>query len=193
MDANGWPGAGVPEAAQSSSREGGNEVLSSRVQTLLDDVLAGRAPNAGRFCGYCYHLLSQEGDKCSWCARSTAESRPVDAVPHAVLEAHRLRRAREGLVVRTIAWTGLTMGVVVALVPLAFAGVTWWSVASFFVLLFAFYILSANLANSLGDVLGYRWGTSLFRRKWEEFIRERDGLRQSAEPTGPDENVNLPG
>lgn len=193
MDANGRPSVGATAAAENAGPESGKDVLSPRVQALLDDVLAGRAPNAGRFCGHCYHLLSQEPDECSWCGRSTAERRPVDAVPHAVLEAHRLRRGREGLVVRTIAWTGLTVGVAVALVPLAFAGVTWWSIVSFFGLLFAFYILSANLANSVGDALGYRWGRALFRRKWEEFIRKRDGSPRSGEAAGPGKDVNLRG
>jgi hypothetical protein len=69
--------------------------------------------------------------------------------------------------VRSVAWGGLTLGVTVALLPLAFAGVTWWSVALFFGLLLFFYLLSANLANSLGDAVGWRWGQSTIRRRWE--------------------------
>jgi len=76
--------------------------------------------------------------------------------------------------VRAIAWGGLTVGVIVALLPLAFANVSWWSVLAFFGLLAFFYLLSANLANSLGDALGYRWGQALVRREWARFVRERD-------------------
>ncbi len=87
---------------------------------------------------------------------------------------YRLQRSREGLVVRTIAWGGLTVGVIVALLPLALGDVTWWSVSAFFALLLVFYLLSANLANSVGDALGYRWGQSLLRKRWERFLVDRD-------------------
>jgi hypothetical protein len=96
---------------------------------------------------------------------------------------HRRRRGREGLVVRTLAWGGLTVGVIVALLPFVFADVSWWSVLAFFGLLAFFYLLSANLANSLGDSLGYRWGQSLVRREWGRFIRERDAQTAKEEPS----------
>ncbi len=151
---------------------------------LLDDVLAGRAPNAGRFCGYCYHPLPAGPGLCPHCGRSPQAYVPVAAVPLEILEAHRLRRGREGLVVRAIAWGGLTVGVVVALLPLAFGGVSWWSVFLFFGLLFAFYVFSANLANSLGDALGYRWGQTLFRGRWERFVARRHGGNGATQERG---------
>lgn len=138
-------------------------------------MLSGQAPNAGRFCGACYHPLSVDRDACPHCGTTAAERAPVVAVPHELIEAHRLRRGREGLVVRTFAWTGLTLGVVLALAPLAFAGVKWWSASLFFGVMAGFYILSANLANSVGDSLGYRWGKATFRRRWDAFIARRDG------------------
>jgi hypothetical protein len=150
------------------------EILSERLLLLLDDILAGQAPNAGRFCGYCYHPLPPEREVCSHCGRSSTERPTVAAVPRPVIEMHKRRRGREGLVVRTIAWGGLTVGVILALLPLAFANVSWWSVVAFFGLLAFFYLLSANLANSLGDSLGYRWGQSLVRREWTRFIAARD-------------------
>jgi hypothetical protein len=138
-------------------------------------VLAGRAPNAGRFCGNCYHPLSEERRKCPHCGCATAAHPPVAAVPMEILEAHRLRRGREGTAVRTVAWVGLSIGVVVALLPLAFANVTLWTLLAFFGLLAFFYLLSANLANSVGDALGYAWGRSLFRKRWDRFVARRDG------------------
>jgi hypothetical protein len=158
------------------------ELLSERLLVLLDDMLAGQAPNAGRFCGYCYHPLSPERDTCAHCGHSTADRPTVAAVPRPVIEMHRRRRGREGLVVRAIAWGGLTVGVIVALLPLAFANVSWLSVLAFFGLLAFFYLLSANLANSLGDSLGYRWGQSLVRREWARFIRQRDVQTAKEEP-----------
>ena len=137
-------------------------------------MLAGQAPNAGRFCGNCYHPLAADRTVCPHCNARVSNRPAVSAVPREIIEAFRRRRGREGLVVRTFAWTGLTLGVTLSLVPLAFAGVTWWSAALFFGIMVGFYIASANLANSIGDAIGYRWGSSIFRRAWEAHVAERD-------------------
>jgi hypothetical protein len=153
--------------------EGG--IVSERLADLLDDMLAGRAPNAGRFCGNCYHPLAPERDACPHCGTTVADRPTVAAVPKEVIEAFRLRRGREGLVVRSFAWVGLAIGITVALLPLAFFGAThWWTFASFFGLMFFFYLLSANLANSVGDSLGYSWGQAVFNRHWRKFVAKRD-------------------
>jgi hypothetical protein len=151
-----------------------DEVISPRLVSWLDEVLAARAPNTGRFCGNCYHPLAAERSDCPHCGTSTRDVSAVASVPLEIIEAHRRRRGREGTVVRTVAWGGLTLGVTLSLVPLAFAGVKWWSAASFFAIMFGFYILSANLANSLGDSLGYRWGLAGFRKTWDRHVAERD-------------------
>lgn len=137
-------------------------------------MLAGSAPNAGRFCGNCYHPLAAERAVCPHCGIAVAEVAAVEAVPKDIIEAHRLRRGREGLMVRTFAWAGLSIGVIVALLPLILVGVTWWTFLLFFVLMFGFYVASANLANWIGDDLGYAWGQSTFRRRWERHVAERD-------------------
>ena len=152
-----------------------DSIISERLSDLLDDMLAGGAPNAGRFCGNCYHPLVPGRDVCPHCATAVAERPTVVAVPKEVIEAFRLRRGREGLVVRTFAWAGLSIGVIVALLPLALGGVAWWTFVSFFGLMFFFYLLSANLANSVGDSLGYRWGQAVFNRHWQRFVARRDG------------------
>jgi hypothetical protein len=140
----------------------------------MDDMLAGRAPNTGRFCAHCYQPLGKDRDACPHCDLAVAERAPVAKVPTEVIEAHKVRRSREGTVVRSIAWGGLTLGVVLALVPLAFAGVKWWSITLFFGLMVFFYIASANLANSLGDAWGYNWGLAAFRKRWDKFVAQRD-------------------
>ncbi len=166
-------------AAQSPApAEGG--IISERLADLLDDMLAGRSPNAGRFCGNCYHPLAPEREVCPHCGTTVAERATVAAVPRPVIEGFRLRRGREGLVVRSFAWVGLAVGITVALLPLAFFGAThWWTFAAFFGLMFFFYLLSANLANSVGDSLGYRWGQAVFNRHWTRFVATRDGPQTS--------------
>jgi len=84
------------------------------------------------------------------------------------------QRFREALVIRTMAWVGLVTGVVLALLPIAFIGIVWWTVLSFFAILGFFYVFSANLANTLGDAIGYRWGQATLRRRWERFVARRD-------------------
>ena len=171
------------ERPSSSEAPGGvwDEIVSARLVAWLDAVLAGRAPNAGRFCGNCYHPRQAKDDDCPHCGTSAAGAGTVESVPLEIIEAHRRRRGREGAVVRSIAWIGLTIGVVLALVPLAFAGVTWWSFTAFFGLMIFFYIFSANVANSLGDAWGYRWGLAIFRQAWERHLAARsDGSARDA-------------
>lgn len=159
------------DAQATTPREG---IISERLAELLDDMLSGRAPNAGRFCGNCYHPLAAQRESCPHCGIAVGEAPPVDAVPREVIDAHRLRRSREGLVVRTFAWVGLTIGVIVALLPLILYDVQWWTFVAFFVLMFGFYVASANLANWIGDALGYRWGQTIFRSRWERHVAARD-------------------
>jgi hypothetical protein len=141
---------------------------------LLEEIATGRAPNAGRFCGYCYNPLAAERESCPNCGRATSEWLPVEHIPPDVGAMYQKARSREGTVVRTIAWGGLTLGVTLALIPLAFGGVQWWTVGLFFGLMVFFYILSANLANSVGDALGYAWGQSILRKRWGRFVETRE-------------------
>ncbi len=96
-------------------------------------------------------------------------------MPEAVFAMYRDQRSREGWTVRSIAWGGLTLGVVLGLLPLAYYGVYWWTLLAFFGLMLLFYIGSANLANSVGDAVAYRWGQSVLRRRWAAFARAREG------------------
>jgi len=150
----------------------------------MDDVIQGKAPNAGLFCGYCYHPVpgaardvhADSGrDICPHCGRTSADWPASTRVPDEVFAMCRRQRSREAWVVRGIAWGGLTLGVVLGLLPLAFSGVTWWTALAFFGTMALFYIGSANLANSLGDAVGYRWGQSELRRRWVVFVRAREG------------------
>ncbi len=88
---------------------------------------------------------------------------------------YRAQQLREGWAVRGLAWIGLTLGVVLGLAPLAFFGVVWWTVLAFFGTMSFFYIGSANLANTVGDAVGYRWGQSTLRQRWQAFVRTREG------------------
>lgn len=163
-----------PTQDDRTGSEPDGEILSQRLRDLIEDILEARAPNAGHFCGNCYHPLTPEKTACPHCGEAAGDDARVNSIPPQVIEAHRRRRGREGLVVRSVAWVGLTVGVTVALLPFVFGDVTYVTAGLFFGLLVVFYIGSANLANSVGDSLGYRWGRSLFERRWRDFVAQRD-------------------
>lgn len=142
----------------------------------MDDVLEGGSPNAGRFCGYCYHPLTgaQPPGSCAHCGRSTDDWPPATKIPREVFAMYRAQLSREGWVVRGIAWGGLTAGVVLGLLPIAFFDVSWWTGLAFFAIMAACYIGFANLANSIGDAIGYGWGQRVLRGRWAAFVRQRD-------------------
>lgn len=152
-------------------------IFSGRLRTLMADVLAGNAPNAGRFCGYCYSPLIGETDTCDHCRRSSRDRPPARRIPDEVLTMYRAQRSREGWAVRTIAYGGLVAGIVLGLLPIAFSDAAWWGIVAFFAILGFSYLASANLANTVGDSLGYRWGQRLLERRWREFVRVRNEPR----------------
>lgn len=140
----------------------------------MADILAGNAPNAGRFCGYCYSPLMGEADPCDHCGRSTAHWPLAQRIPDQVLAMYRAQRSREGWAVRSIAYGGLIAGIVLGLLPIALSDAAWWGIVAFFAILGFFYLAAANLANSLGDVLGYHWGQRLLEQRWQDFVAKRD-------------------
>ena len=50
----------------------------------------------------------------------------------------------------------------------------WWNTAAFIGGLAASYVISGNLANTLGDSIGYRWGQSAAQRKWQQLAQKRE-------------------
>ncbi|HXG42625.1 MAG TPA: zinc ribbon domain-containing protein [Dehalococcoidia bacterium] len=147
--------------------------FSPRLQRLLDLVLSGQAPNAGLFCGHCYHPLERGQLRCPNCGAAIRDVPPVQRIPREVLEMFRAQRFREALVVRGMAYGGLLLGIVMSLMPIALADVHWWTVLAMFLVLAFSYVFFANLANSVGDALGYRWGQSVLRRRWQRFQAQR--------------------
>ena len=94
------PPADLP-VSSFQSRVDSEEVLSERLIALMDDVLKGQAPNAGRFCGYCYHPVTaarQAGEgPCPHCGRTAGDRPEVTRVPPELFAMYRARRARDAL------------------------------------------------------------------------------------------------
>jgi hypothetical protein len=162
-----------PAAGEAASAPERAPVFSARLQALLADILQGQAPNAGRFCGNCYNPLTGDADQCNHCGLSTAQRPPVRQIPPEVFAMFRAQRLREAIPVRSLAWGGLAAGLSLALflmVVLPF----WWNVGVSIVAFGISYVAAANIANSLGDALGYRWGGRALEKRWEAFVRARD-------------------
>jgi hypothetical protein len=83
-------------------------------------------------------------------------------IPREVFAMFRAQRLREAIPVRSLAWVGLALGLSLALflmVVLPF----WWNVGASIVVFGVTYVAAANIANWLGDALGYRWASVSWR------------------------------
>ncbi len=162
-----------PAAGEAASAPERAPVFSARLQALLADILRAQAPNAGRFCANCYNPLADDAEQCGHCGLSTAQRPPVRHIPPEVFAMFRAQRLREAIPVRSLAWGGLAAGLSLALflmVVLPF----WWNVGVSTVAFGISYVAAANIANWLGDALGYRWGQRALDKRWQAFVQGRD-------------------
>jgi hypothetical protein len=151
----------------------GDSIFSARLQALLEDILQGLAPNAGRFCDNCYNPLPDDAEQCGHCGLSTVQRPPVRQIPRDVFAMLRAQRLREAIPVRSLAWSGLAAGLSLALFLMVVLPL-WWNVAVSVVTLCASHVAAANIANWLGDAIGYRWGQRVLEKRWQAFARERE-------------------
>ena len=149
-------------------------ILSERLRKVISEILNGKAPNGGRFCGYCYSPLIKEMEICDHCGRSSHSWPTSQRIPNEVIAMFRLQRSREGRVVRTIAYGGLVAGITVAVLPIAFFDVHWWTATALFAIIIFSYFFFANLANTIGDAIGYWWGQRGLSQRWATFLSVRD-------------------
>ncbi len=152
-------------------------IFSERLSTVLQAIFKGEAPNVGRFCGHCYTPLDPERTECPHCRRAVAEHPPVERVPREVLEMfHQLRR-RESLVVNSLAYLGLLLGVLIFIgvfyVLFTLNANVWWLVFDIVLLFVLSRVLAGVLGGMLGDELGYRYARRKLAEEWREYEAER--------------------
>lgn len=155
----------------------GVPLFSPRLDEVLDQIWRGEAPNAGRFCGYCFTPLA-ERDACAHCGRAATETPPADRIPREVLEMYRALRRRESLVVNSFAYLGLTIGVALFIGMVAIAvfylNAAWWFLAlSIVVLLVGGRVLAGVLGGIVGDNLGYRYARRKLAEDWAAYEASR--------------------
>lgn len=154
-------------------------VFSARLEALLQEAVKSPAANAGRLCGYCYDPLPPGRRRCNHCGLATSARPPADHIPSEVIAMFKAKRRREAWAVRSTFVGGLIVGLALAVLLMAILP-GWWKIVAFFLVLGAGYVAAANLANWLGDAIGYRWGQNTLDRRWRQFLARKDS--QTEEP-----------
>jgi hypothetical protein len=158
-------------------------IFSERLTTVLEDVHAGKAPNVGRFCGYCYTPIDAQRHHCPYCRKAVADYPAVGRVPGDVLEMFRRRRRRESLIVNGFAYLGLFSGMLIffAIFYLLFilnAGI-WWYVFDIVLLFVAARVLAGLIGGFIGDELGYRYARRKLIEEWRAYETQRKTARST--------------
>jgi hypothetical protein len=154
-------------------------VFSERLDEVMAAMLGGKAPNVGRFCGYCYTPLGKKREECAHCGRSTSAVAPVAKIPLEFFDLYKRMRKRESLIVNSFAYAGLALALVLFIGLVALAVYRY--EASFWMLAFATGVLIVGgrifaglLGGWIGDQVGYDYAQRKLAVEWEAYERERE-------------------
>jgi hypothetical protein len=169
-------------------------VFSPRLDDVMAAMIAGEAPNAGRFCGYCYTPLRKAADECPHCGTSTTDYEPVSQIPREFGALYRRMRKRESLIVNSFAFAGLFLGVLifiglVALAVYRYDQSLWMLGFATLVLLVGGRVLAGLLGGWIGDNVGFNYAHRKLVVEWHEYERERDE-RLGRAPRQPDDTAS---
>ena len=149
-------------------------VFSQRLSAVLEDVLTGKAPNRGRFCGHCYTPLAADRRSCPHCDTPVSRRPPLEEVPAAVAAMYRRQRRRESLVVNSFAYLGLALGVGLWLLLFVIYDALWWRLLTIAFLVVAARVFAALVGGLVGDEVGYRFARRRLAREWQAWVTRRD-------------------
>lgn len=153
-------------------------VFSPRLDEVLGLMISGEAPNAGRFCGYCYTPMGKKADACPYCARPVAEVAPLEKLPPEVIALYKRMRKRESLIVNSFAFGGLFLAVLLFMVLVAVAVYLmdqslWMLGFATLVLLVGGRVFAGLLGGWIGDNVGYDYAHKKLVLEWREFDQQR--------------------
>lgn len=168
-------------------------IFSERLDELMAAMIKGDAPNAGRFCGYCYTPLAKKADVCPHCTTSTASRGPVAKIPSDFFPLYQRMRKRESLIVNSFAFAGLTLALVlfialVAVTVYQFDASVWGLAGATAVLLVGGRIFAGILGGWIGDAIGYDYAHKRLVLEWHAYEHERDespGAGAASSSAGP--------
>ena len=150
-------------------------LFSERLNALLEEVVKGQSPNAGRFCSHCYTPMSEEGERCQHCGRSTREHPPQPRVPPEVIRMFRNMRRRESIVVHAFALAGLVLAVAVSIGLFAVFEPLWWRILDIVLMVVMARVFAGILGGFVGDHIGYGYARRRLAEEWEAYVAGRVG------------------
>lgn len=165
-------------------------IFSERLSSLLEEMLQGRAPNAGHFCGHCYTPIGKERESCYNCGRSVAECPPRRRLPREVIQMFRRMRRRESVAVNGFALAGLALAVAVFVTLFALFEPLWWRILDMVLLVVMARGFAGILGGLVGDSIGYRYARRRLGEEWRAF-QDSEPAGAPLSPTGADESNGL--
>lgn len=159
-----------------------DEQVLEALQERMERIIRGDAPNAGRFCGYCYARLDRGLDSCSVCGRNTDETHEVQRVPREALRVYNAFRRKMQVWVNLFAFLGIFLAIVLTGVLIAFLPAPWNFIAAVTVLFTAWYFANL-LGGGLGAAIGSRQGRAARAVRWQQLLlRRASGENLEGEP-----------
>ena len=166
-------------AANGSAPRNGRHVFSSRLESFLDSVEAGESPNAGAFCSFCYNPLPAGFDRCDHCGQDMSSRPRIDSLPAGVIAMYRRKQRRESLIVNSLAYLGLALGLalflgLVAVNVLYLERALWFFLLATVIFLVGSRLLAGIFGGIIGDELGYRYASRHLAEDWASHVAQRE-------------------
>ena len=146
--------------------------FSDALDVMIAEVRAGKAPNLGRFCGYCYTPLERKRRVCPTCGTLAEETPPREKIARTLAQVYTAKRKREGRYVHGAAWAGILFGAAVS-VGLILVLPGWTKVFAILFLILGSYYIASYLGNVAVQDYAYRRGLQQFSVAWQEFLALR--------------------
>jgi hypothetical protein len=158
-------------------------VFSARLDAFLDQLAEGETPNAGSFCSFCYNPIPPGFERCDHCGQDLQDRPAATSVPADIIEMHKRKLRRESLVVNSLAYLGLALGLalflgMVAINVLYLDKAFWFFILSTVIFLVASRLLAGILGGVIGDELGYRYANRRLSEDWAEHVATRETERR---------------
>jgi hypothetical protein len=159
-----------------------DSIFSSRLEAFLDELYAGKTPNAGRFCDFCYNPLPPGHERCDHCDRDQTGAPALTSLPPDVLDMYRRKQKRESVVVNSFAYAGLLLALALFLGLIAINVVYmerefWFFLVAIVILFVAGRLLPGIIGGVIGDEIGYRYARKKLLEDWTAHVQQRRGAR----------------
>lgn len=158
---------------------GVRRVFSGRLEAFLDQLNAGETPNAGSFCSFCYNPLPPGFERCDHCGHDLREHPPITSLPIDIFYMHRRKLRRESLIVNSLAYLGLALGLalflgLVAINVLYLDKAFWFFIFATIVFLVGSRLFAGFFGGVIGDEIGFRYANRRLAEDWAEHVSARE-------------------